>query len=141
MIKQISICLTLLALSTSAHAQQGVGGVTQAAEDNVTGKTASVTGASAADASSGDNVTAAAAQLHGTSAYVELYNQAVRDYNSRNYPQAVKELQSVIKKAPDQVIPKQMLEQYLSQPAQLCGCPASAGSRRQTRSQRLSHPG
>ncbi len=121
MIKPISIALALLAFSTAAHAQntsgQGSGGVvTGAAQDAATGKTASVTGTSAADASSGTNVTAGAAASHGSSAYAEMYNQAIGDYNSHNYNAAAKELRSVVKKAPNEINARLMLSNiYLSQ--------------------------
>lgn len=98
MIKRTSIALALLALGTAAHAQTTGGAVSGATQDQATGKTASVSGTSAADASSGTNVTANAAVSHGSSLYAETYNQAVADYNAGNFNAAAGELRSVAKK-------------------------------------------
>lgn len=113
MIKQISVALALLALGTTAHAQQGGGAATQATQDEATGRTSSVTGTSAADEGSGTNVTANAAIAHGSSAYAETYNQAVRDYNAGNYKAASGELRSVIKKSPNDADLRMMLSSIL----------------------------
>jgi len=110
MIKQIAIAAALLAFGTAAHAQDAG---TTATSDSRTG---SANATSASDASSGINVIAGAAMMHGSSAYAELYNQAVKDYNAHNFGEAVKELRSVVKKAPNEVNPRLMLSNiYLSQ--------------------------
>lgn len=111
MIKQISLAFAVLALGISAHAQDA--GQTATSNQQSTG---SANGTSASDASSGTNVTAGAAQMHGSSAYVEMYNQALKDYNAHNYGQAAKELRDVTKKNPHDVNIRLMLSNiYLSQ--------------------------
>ncbi len=110
MIKPISLALALLALGTTAHAQDAGQTTTQDHPNNANSS------ASASDASSGINVTANASALHGTSAYATLYTQAIADYNAHNFNDAAKELRSVVKKAPNDANIHLMLSNiYLSQ--------------------------